>query len=152
MEETFARQKEEIQETKRELNKIRSRHMTETKAHEEKLAESIRFIQKIQAKYDKTLHERDTAIAESEKLRQMNRDGASMIATTQIADFSFFELRQATQNFDTALKIGTGRFMNVYKGFIRNTAITVMLLHPQGLQGQLEFHQEVIEITKVEAI
>ncbi|EEE57531.1 hypothetical protein OsJ_07848 [Oryza sativa Japonica Group] len=149
VEETFARQKEEIQETKRELNKIRSRHMTEIKAHEEKLAESIRFIQKIQAKYDKTLHERDTAIAESEKLRQMNRDGASMIATTQIADFSFFELRQATQDFDTALKIGTGRFMNVYKGFIRNTAITVMLLHPQGLQGQLEFHQEVVVLSRL---
>uniref|UniRef100_A0A0E0K3B8 RING-type E3 ubiquitin transferase n=1 Tax=Oryza punctata TaxID=4537 RepID=A0A0E0K3B8_ORYPU len=153
VEETLARQKEEIQETKRKLNKIHSRYMTEiksiTKAHEEKLAESKRFIQKIQAKYDKTLHERDTAITESEKLRQMNRDGASMIATTQITDFSFFELRQATQDFDTALKIGTGRFMNVYKGFIRNTTIAVMLLHPQDLQGQLEFHQEVVVLSRL---
>ncbi|XP_006647652.2 U-box domain-containing protein 33-like [Oryza brachyantha] len=153
LDETLARQREEIQETKRELNKINGIHMTEIKSirkvHEEKLAESKRFIQEIQAKYDKLLHERDTAIAESEKLRQMNRNGASITATTQIPDFSFFELRQATQDFDTALKIGTGRFMSVYKGFLRNTAVTVTLLHHQGLQGQSEFHQEVAVLSRL---
>ncbi|KAF0915853.1 hypothetical protein E2562_039178 [Oryza meyeriana var. granulata] len=153
VEEIFARQKEEIQETKRELDEIHGRHTTNIKStikvYEEKLAESRCFIQELQAKYDKLLHERDTALAESEELHQKNKHGARMTVTTQTSDFSLFELQQATQDYDTALKIGTGSFGSVYKGFLRNTTVAVKLLHPQSLQGQLEFHQEIVFLSRM---
>uniref|UniRef100_A0A0D9VJ83 RING-type E3 ubiquitin transferase n=1 Tax=Leersia perrieri TaxID=77586 RepID=A0A0D9VJ83_9ORYZ len=153
VEETLARQKKEIQETKRELDDIHGRHMADIKStfkvYEEKLAESRYFIQELQANYDKLLHERDTALAESEELRQKNKHRARMTAATQTCSFSLFELQQATQDYDTALKIGTGRFGSVYKGFLRNTTVAVKLLHPQSLKGQSEFHREVVFLSRM---
>ncbi|KAG8071755.1 hypothetical protein GUJ93_ZPchr0006g44549 [Zizania palustris] len=153
VEETLAQQNKKNQETKKELDEIHGKHMTEIKStikvYEGKLAESKRFIQEIETKYDKLLHERDTAVAEAEELRQKNKHGSSMTEITLNSDFSVFELQQATQDFDTALKIGTCRFGSVYKGFLQNTTVAVKLLHSLSLKGQSEFHHEVAVLSSM---
>ena len=154
MEETLATQKEEIQETKGQLEDIHDKHMSEIKStikvYEEKLEKSKQFIQELQAKYDKLQRERDTAVTEAE-FRQKSKHRASAAAKALRIDFSLSELQQATKGFDTSLKIGEGEFGSVYKGFLRNTTVAVKLLHPKNLQGQHEFHQEVTEMTSSES-
>ena len=154
MEETLATQKEEIQETKGQLEDIHDKHMSEIKStikvYEEKLEKSKHFIQELQAKYDKLQRERDTAVTEAE-FRQKSKHRASAAAKALRIDFSLSELQQATKGFDTSLKIGEGEFGSVYKGFLRNTTVAVKLLHPKNLQGQHEFHQEVTEMTSSES-
>ncbi|GJM86385.1 hypothetical protein PR202_ga02239 [Eleusine coracana subsp. coracana] len=140
--ETITRQQKEIEEAKRQLHDVQGSHMTEIKCtikvHEEKLADSNRLVQKLQTKFDKLLHERDTAVTELDNLHQKHKQRVSM--TTE---FSFVELHQATKGFDAGLKIGEDGSECIYRGFLRNTIVAIKLLDPQRLQGEVEFHQQV---------
>ncbi|KAF7079674.1 hypothetical protein CFC21_083875 [Triticum aestivum] len=145
VEEAHAIREEEIQAMIRQLADINAKYISDMKSaikfHEQELEKSKHFIQEIQAKYDKSLHERDTAVTEAKELRQKNKHGALV--------FSLSELQQATKCFDISLKIGEGGSGRVYKGFLRNTTVAIKLLHCQRLQGQQEFHQEVAFLSTV---
>ncbi|CAL4967831.1 unnamed protein product [Urochloa decumbens] len=153
MEETMAIQKEQIQATKRKLNEIHGKHMTEIKSivkvHEEKLANSKQLLQELQAKYDKLLHERETAVTEAKELRQKNKQRASVTTETPYTEFSFGELQKTTNGFDAEFKIREDEFANIYKGFIRNTNVAIKLFHPRSLKGQAKFYQEVAVLSRV---
>ncbi|CAO2046925.1 unnamed protein product [Urochloa humidicola] len=153
MEETMAIQKEEIQATKRKLNDIHGKHMTEiksiVKAHEEKLVNSKQLLQELQAKYDKLFHERETAVAEAKELRQKNKQRASVTTETPYTEFSFGELHKTTSGFDAEFKIREDEFASIYKAFIRNTSVAIKLFHPRSLKGQAKFYQEVAVLSRV---
>ncbi|CAN6245471.1 unnamed protein product [Urochloa humidicola] len=153
MEETMAIQKEEIQATKRKLHEIHGKHMTEIKSmvelHEEKLANSKQLLQELQAKYDRLLHEKETAVTETKELRQKNKQHASMTTETSYTEFSFVELQKTTNGFDAVFKIREDEFASIYKGFIRNTNVAIKLFHPRSLKGQGKFYQEVAVLTRV---
>ncbi|GJN21781.1 hypothetical protein PR202_gb09296 [Eleusine coracana subsp. coracana] len=148
MEETITRQHKEIEETKRQLHDVQGNHMTEIKStikvHEEKLADSNRLVQKLQAKFNKLLHKRDTTVIEFDILHQKHKQRVSI--TTE---FSFVELHQATKGFDAGLKIGEDECTCTYRGFLRNTIVAIKLLDPQRLQGEAEFHQQVANIATI---
>ncbi|KAF7090297.1 hypothetical protein CFC21_093064 [Triticum aestivum] len=145
VEEAHAIREEEIQAMIQQLADINAKYISDMKSaikfHEEELEKSKHFIQEIQAKYDKSLHERDTAVTEAKELRQKNKHGALV--------FSLSELQEATKCFDISLKIGEGGSGRVYKGFLRNTTVAIKLLHCQRLQRQQEFHQEVAFLSTV---
>nr|CAB3447465.1 unnamed protein product [Digitaria exilis] len=153
VEEIMARQKEEIQATKRKLQEMHVKHMAEIKStvkvHEEKLANSKQLLQEVQAKYDKLLHERDTAVTEAKELRQKNKQSASITTETPYTEFSFVELQKATNGFDAEFKISEDEFASLYKSFIRNTNVAIKLFHPQSLKGQAKFYQEVAVLSRV---
>ncbi|KAJ1280324.1 hypothetical protein BS78_04G223200 [Paspalum vaginatum] len=140
MKETVARQKEEIQATKRKLHEVHGKHMAEIKSavkvHEENLANSKQLLQELQAKYDKLLHERDT-------------QRALAAAETPNMEFSFVELKKATKGFDEEFKISEDEFASIYKGFIRNTNVAIKLFHPRSLKGQAKFYKEVAVLSRV---
>ncbi|KAJ8506292.1 hypothetical protein OPV22_007178 [Ensete ventricosum] len=92
--------------------------------------------------------EHDKAAKEAKELLQ-KRGQTSSISGAFSLEFSSLELMQATENFSNSLKIGEGGFGCVYKGFIRNTAVAIKLLHQQSMQGQSEFHQEVTVLSRV---
>jgi hypothetical protein len=153
MEETNARQKEEIQATKRKLHEIQGKHMAEIKSivkvHEEKHANSKQLLQELQVKYDKLLHQRDTAAIEAKELCQKNKQSASVTNETAYTEFSFVELQKTTNGFDAEFKISEDGFASIYKGFVRNTNVAIKLFHPRSLKGQAKFYQEVIDVTSL---
>ncbi|CAN6279475.1 unnamed protein product [Urochloa humidicola] len=153
MEETMAIQKEEIQATNKKLHAIHGKHMTEIKSivkvHEEKLANSKQLLQELQAKYDKSLHERETAVAEVKKLREKNKQRASVTTETPYTEFSFIELQKTTNGFDEEFKIREDEFASFYKGFIRNTNVAIKLFHPRSVKGQAKFYQEVAVLSRI---
>ncbi|KAK3154847.1 hypothetical protein QOZ80_2BG0195830 [Eleusine coracana subsp. coracana] len=121
------------------------------KDHEEKMTANKYLLQVTQTENEKLQHERDAAVAEVEGLRQKSDHRVSVPVPTETltTEFSSFELEEATRGFDQALKIGEGGFGSVYKGFLRNTTVAVKLLHPESLQGQAEFNQEVAVLSRV---
>lgn len=58
-------------------------------------------------------------------------------------EFSYSELKEATNNFDNKLKIGEGGYGGVYKGVLHSTTVAIKILRRGGNQGEREFYQEV---------
>lgn len=58
-------------------------------------------------------------------------------------EFSFEELKKATENFSPSLKIGNGAFGPVYKGYLRKIPVAIKMLHTESVQGIAQFQQEV---------
>ncbi|XP_062222517.1 U-box domain-containing protein 33-like [Phragmites australis] len=165
---TIVRQAQEIEEMKRqhdamsnELHDVKKQkfvleqQITEMasaiKDHEEKMVANKYLLQVLQTDKEKLQQERDAAVTEAEGLRRKNDQRISMplSALALSTEFSSYELEQATQGFNEALKIGEGGFGSVYKGFLRNTTVAIKLLHPQSMQGQSEFNQEVVVLSRV---
>ncbi|KAE8735886.1 putative receptor-like protein kinase [Hibiscus syriacus] len=62
----------------------------------------------------------------------------------------FIEIQLATKNFDKKLKIGKGGFGNVYRGTLRNgMKVAVKRSEPGSGQGLLEFHTEIMVLSKI---
>ncbi|CAI9266326.1 unnamed protein product [Lactuca saligna] len=67
-----------------------------------------------------------------------------------IRNFSYRELRLATDNFDRSAKIGRGGFGVVYKGILNNgTQIAVKSLSAESKQGVREFLAEINAMSNV---
>lgn len=67
-----------------------------------------------------------------------------------LRDFSFVELREATNGFSKLLKIGEGGFGSVYKGSIKavdgngdHIIVAIKMLNRDGLQGHKQWFAEV---------
>uniref|UniRef100_A0ACD5Z260 Uncharacterized protein n=1 Tax=Avena sativa TaxID=4498 RepID=A0ACD5Z260_AVESA len=166
LEETLARQTGELEETKircdtiydelhdaEEEKVMLEQRITEMKSaledHKQKLATSKFLVEELQADKEKLQQERDAAVSAAEELRQKNEQRILMPAEALNTEFSAFELEQATRRFDEALKIGEGGFGCVYRGSLRSTTVAIKLLHPESLQGQSEFNQEVAVLSRV---
>jgi hypothetical protein len=167
LDETLKRQAHEIEEMERqrdaithELHEVKEQKfvleqriaemMCVIKDHEEKVTANQYLLQVMKRENEKLQQERDAAVATAEGLRQKSGQKVSvpLPAEALSTEFSSFELEEATRGFDQALKIGEGGFGSVYKGFLRNTTVAVKLLHPESLQGQSEFNQEVMPFTE----
>ncbi|CAA2984690.1 serine threonine- kinase isoform X1 [Olea europaea subsp. europaea] len=73
--------------------------------------------------------------------------GNSMALTK---NFSYNELRIATENFHQRNKIGRGGFGTVYKGILKNqTRVAVKTLSAESKQGEREFLTEIETISNV---
>lgn len=113
------------------------------KDNEDELARNKHQLEALQADCDRIQQERDAAIREAAELHEKNRLGVFAPSEALNTKFSLIELQQATQDFNPMFKVGEGGFGSVYKGFLRNTTVAIKLLHPESMQGQSEFHQEV---------
>ncbi|KAL3820554.1 hypothetical protein ACJIZ3_006459 [Penstemon smallii] len=90
----------------------------------------------LQKKDDKDVHQ-----------SEREEEGGSIAKTK---NFSYNELRVATNNFHQSNKIGRGGFGTVYKGILKNgTQIAVKTLSTESKQGLHEFMTEIDTISDV---
>ncbi|GJM91394.1 hypothetical protein PR202_ga07758 [Eleusine coracana subsp. coracana] len=101
-----------------------------------------------QAEYEQMKHERDTALKDADELRK-EKDKALSCSNLWNTEFSLSELKQATQDFCDTMKVGEGGFGRVYKGHLRNTTVAIKMLRSHNVQGQSQFQQEVVVLSKV---
>jgi hypothetical protein len=66
-----------------------------------------------------------------------------MIQISEFSEFSFPKIEKATDNFNPSLVIGEGGCRHTFKGILRNTEVSIRMLHPESIQGSSEFKQEV---------
>ncbi|CAM0912622.1 unnamed protein product [Alopecurus aequalis] len=60
-----------------------------------------------------------------------------------LTEFSYNEVKEATNNFDECKKIGHGGCGSVYKGFLRHTTVAIKKFNREGTAGEKEFNDEV---------
>nr|XP_020200569.1 U-box domain-containing protein 33-like [Aegilops tauschii subsp. strangulata] len=92
--------------------------------------------------------EKEHAVKQAEEMRQRNGSGAFVFGSTStsaivLTDFSYAEIKEATNNFDASKKIGEGGCGSVYKGFLRHTTVAIKKLNSEGARGDQEFNDEV---------
>lgn len=111
---------------------------------EQKIHSAVELLQNLKKERDKLQVERDDTLRVAEELRRKQEEQASSSGGPQFfSEFSFFELEEATSNFDPTLKIGEGGYGSIYKGLLRHTQVAIKMLHSHSSQGPSEFQQEV---------
>ncbi|XP_051147106.1 U-box domain-containing protein 33-like isoform X2 [Andrographis paniculata] len=103
----------------------------------QKTFSSVDLLQKCEEERNELEVERDAALRVAEKLRE--KLGEELF----FSEFSVMEIEEATNNFDESYKIGEGGYGGIYIGRLRHTQVAIKVLHPDSLQGPVEFQQEV---------
>ncbi|KAH9612976.1 hypothetical protein KSS87_013136 [Heliosperma pusillum] len=84
-----------------------------------------------------------------EKLNLFARGQHSLDFLILSCEYSLSDLEEATNCFDSSLKVGEGGYGNIYRGFLNHTDVAIKMLHTNNLQGPLEFKQEVDILSKL---
>ncbi|KAH9622016.1 hypothetical protein KSS87_002554 [Heliosperma pusillum] len=79
-----------------------------------------------------------------EKLDLISREQHNLDFHILSCEYSLSDLEEATNCFDSSLKVGEGGYGNIYRGFLNHTDVAVKML-----QGPLEFKQEVDILSKL---
>ncbi|KAA8533710.1 hypothetical protein F0562_031227 [Nyssa sinensis] len=109
---------------------------------EEKIIQAVKLLVSFKEKRDELKIEHDNAIREINGPRKFVEEDAASVCRPHFFAFSFWEINEATQNFDPSWKIGDGRFGSVYKGFLRHVKVAIKMLPSRGSQGHMEFERE----------
>lgn len=110
---------------------------------DEKIVQAVKLLMTFKEKRDKLLIEHDKVKGEINGLRRLVKKDAADLSKLQFSAFSFWEINEATRDFDPSWKIGDGRYGSVYKGILRHLKVAIKMLPFHGYQGHVEFEHEV---------
>lgn len=137
-EEVLARNKEEIEQMKRQMNML-------VQKFEQNMVSTAELLLKYKKERDELEVERDNALRAAECIsKKLDKEASSSSSSAQFyAEFSSSEIREATSNFDPSLKIGNGGYGSVYRGMLCHTPVAIKIHSSESIQGPSEFQQEV---------
>ncbi|KAI8564841.1 hypothetical protein RHMOL_Rhmol03G0213700 [Rhododendron molle] len=166
MEEVLARQKQDLESMKnlhdqytKELQMVRDQkqvlesqlmesHSVEDEL-DEKFAQAVELLKTFKEKRDKLLIEHDKVKGEINGLRRVVKKDAADLSKLQFSAFSFWEINEATRDFDPSWKIGDGTYGSVYRGILRHLKVAIKMLPSHGSQGHVEFEHEAWTLGRV---
>ncbi|KAK1313517.1 U-box domain-containing protein 33 [Acorus calamus] len=114
---------------------------------EEKLQSAQNETESLQSERDALKRERDNVVIEAENM--LKAVTLSSQRACSFTEFTYTEIKKATNNFNDSLKIGEGGYGSVYKGFLHHTEVAIKMLHPDSYQGHEVFYQELNVLSKV---
>ncbi|KAL0918094.1 hypothetical protein M5K25_010084 [Dendrobium thyrsiflorum] len=105
----------------------------------------------------KIQHQRDEYVQQIERLRCNHRRKSKICNkfirlgsdSLDFKEFPLSDLQTATFGFSDAFMIGQGGLGCVYKGEMLNTSVAIKKFHHHSIQGQREFQQEVLVLSKL---
>ncbi|KAF0911514.1 hypothetical protein E2562_011150 [Oryza meyeriana var. granulata] len=111
---------------------------------ERKLMHVNSLIEELQHVQGELQREKDNAVKQAEKMHQINCNNV-LCSTGAVAltEFSYTEIKEATNNFDESKRIGHGGCGSVYKGFLCHTTVAIKKFNREGITGEKEFDDEV---------
>ncbi|KAJ4778235.1 U-box domain-containing protein kinase family protein [Rhynchospora pubera] len=115
-----------------------------------KLSEAHCLVFSLEREVEELQQERACAVKEVNLLRE--RVWELEHATREkekFFEFSYEELKDATNGFDNSLKIGEGGYGSMFKGSLRGMTVAIKLLNPQGMRAKDEFYQEMDALSKL---
>ncbi|CAH8300948.1 unnamed protein product [Eruca vesicaria subsp. sativa] len=116
----------------------------------QKLDVAVNLLQKLKGEREELQTERDSALREAEELRRRRTETSTLQQLPQyFTDFTFSEIEEATNRFDSSLKIGEGGYGSIYIGTLRHTQVAIKILNPKSSQGPVEYQQEVDVLSKM---
>ncbi|XP_047156379.1 U-box domain-containing protein 33 isoform X2 [Vigna umbellata] len=165
-EEELRKEKEELENAKRLRDKVREElHLAlDQKASlesqiasseliikelEQKIVSAVDLLQSYKNEREELQIQRDNALREAEELRKKQGETSSSHVPQLFSEFSFSEIKEATDNFNPSLKIGEGGYGSIFKGVLSYTEVAIKRLHSDSMQGPLEFQQEVDVLSKL---
>ncbi|XP_056865018.1 U-box domain-containing protein 33-like [Raphanus sativus] len=117
----------------------------------QKLDVAVKLLQKLKEEREELQTERDRALREAEELSRSRAETTSTIEQLPqyFTDFTFSEIEEATNCFDSTMKIGEGGYGSIYVGTLRHTKVAIKILNPKSSQGPVEYQQEVDVLSKM---
>lgn len=82
-------------------------------------------------------------------LKKKRIEGSNFDVSKLCSEFSFAEIKEATDNFNQSLKIGEGGYGIVYKGFLRHNEVAIKVWDSNSRQGSMEFRHEVFCLERI---
>lgn len=166
LEEALERVKQELERRKnerdefiKELQMVRENNLVlesqvaksqeEIKELEEKIVSAVNLLISFKEKRDKLRIEHGNAVREVQWIKRSMSGESSSFCRSKFPVFSFFEINEATNDFDPSWKIAEGRYGAVYKGVLRQTHVAIKMLPSYGSKSQLDFQCEVEIISRV---
>ncbi|KAK7343695.1 hypothetical protein VNO77_12645 [Canavalia gladiata] len=166
VEEQLAREKQEVQITKNQLDEIMyelqmvqdqnsalknqiSESQCSASELEEKIISAVDLLISFKERRDKLRIEHANAVRDVKVLRKSGNADTSFSCGVEFPAFSFMEINEATHDFDPSWKIGEGRYGSVYKGLLHNMHVAIKMLPSYGCQRQFDFQCQVEVLSRV---
>lgn len=83
------------------------------------------------------------------KRKPLSEETSNMSPLNLALRISYYEIEQATKNFDYGLLIGEGGFGRVYEGLFHGKKVAVKRSEPGHGQGLLEFQTEIVVLSQI---
>ncbi|KAL0720660.1 hypothetical protein Bca4012_035259 [Brassica carinata] len=115
----------------------------------QKLDIAVKLLQKLKDEREELQTERDRALREATELRSRAETSSTLQSSQYFTHFTFSEIEEATNRFDSTLKIGGGGYGSIYVGILRHTQVAIKMLNPNSSQGPVEYQQEVDVLSKM---
>ncbi|XP_038686371.1 U-box domain-containing protein 32 isoform X2 [Tripterygium wilfordii] len=165
-EELLAKEKIEVEKTKnqhaeflKELKMVQNEkqvlenQLAEThhivKELEEKFFSAVDLLISFKEKRDAIKLQYENAIRQVKKMKRLAEVEAGNFCKSEILEFSFMEINEATNNFDPTWRIGEGKHGSLYKGFLRHVQVAIRMLPSYGSHCHFEFQKEVEVLCRV---
>ena len=110
------------------------------KEHGDKFDTAMELLKSFRQRRDEIRIDHENAIKEVNALKRLVK-GKSV--ESEMLDYSFMEINEATNEFDPSWKLGEGKYGSVYKGNLQNLQVTVKMLPSYGSQNHFEFERQV---------
>ncbi|KAG2326847.1 hypothetical protein Bca4012_035752 [Brassica carinata] len=119
------------------------------KEHGEKFDTAMELLKSFREKRDEILVDHENAIKEVNALRRLVKGKTIASSGSEMLDYSFMEINEATNEFDPSWKLGEGKYGSVYKGNLQNLQVAVKMLPSYGSQNHFEFERQVEILSSV---
>ncbi|CDY37899.1 BnaA06g19180D [Brassica napus] len=116
------------------------------KEHGDKFDTAMELLKSFRQRRDEIRIDHENAIKEVNALKRLVK-GKSV--ESEMLDYSFMEINEATNEFDPSWKLGEGKYGSVYKGNLQNLQVTVKMLPSYGSQNHFEFERQMEILSRV---
>ncbi|XP_013603669.1 PREDICTED: U-box domain-containing protein 32 isoform X1 [Brassica oleracea var. oleracea] len=119
------------------------------KEHGEKFDTAMELLKSFRQKRDEIRIDHENAIKEVNALKRLIKGKSVESSGSEMLDYSFMEINEATNEFDPSWKLGEGKYGSVYKGNLQNLQVAVKMLPSYGSQNHFEFERKVEILRRV---
>lgn len=116
------------------------------KEHGEKFDTAMELLKSFRQKRDEIWVDHENAIKEVKALRRLIKGDTGESSGSQMLDYSFMEINEATNEFDPSWKLGEGKYGSVYKGNLQHLQVAVKTLPSYGSLNHFEFERRVKDL------
>ena len=116
------------------------------KEHGEKFDTAMELLKSFRQKRDEIRIDHENAIKEVNALKRLIKGKSVESSGSEMLDYSFMEINEATNEFDPSWKLGEGKYGSVYKGNLQNLQVAVKMLPSYGSQNHFEFERKVKDL------
>ncbi|XP_010426410.1 PREDICTED: U-box domain-containing protein 32-like [Camelina sativa] len=117
--------------------------------HGEKFDTAMELLKSFRQKRDEIRIDHENAVKEVNALRRLIKGDTGESSGSEMLEYSFLEINEATNEFDQSWKLGEGRYGSVYKGNLQHLQVAVKMLPSYGSLNHFEFERQVEILSRV---